>query len=95
MPFPKNVRDATNVADELRGTPLAEHKDEKLMLRSYSVKTSQAYGDLTTMECETEDGVKIKLYTFSQVVADQCRDMDGKLPLIIMPRSVNNYMVIY
>ncbi len=95
MPFPKNVKNATNVANQLKGTPLIDYEGKDLLLRSYTIKTSHAYGELVTLECEDEEGVKIKLYTFSQVCVDQCRDMEGKLPLIISPRKVSNYMVIY
>ncbi|GAJ21599.1 unnamed protein product [marine sediment metagenome] len=95
MPFPKNVKRAADVASTIRGTPLSEHEGRSLLLRSFVIKESTAYGDLVTMECETEENEKLRLYTFSQVIADQCRDMTGRLPLIIVPATKNNYMVIF
>ena len=95
MPFPKEVRKASDVADEIKGRPLAEFENVELLLNSFRIKTSQAFGELVTMECETKDNEPVKLYTFSSVVVDQCREMHDKLPLIIKPTRVANYFIIY
>jgi len=95
MPFPKNVRLAADVAEELRGGKLVDYLDKELVLKGFSIKSSQAFGELVTMDCVNEVGEILRLYTFSQVVVDQCRDVQGSLPLIIIPKQVGKYMVIY
>jgi len=95
MPFPKDVRDAAGVANELKGAPLEQYQGVPLMLESYEEEASAKFGQLCTMYCKTEDGEDVKLSTFSEVVASQLHRVEDHLPLIITPRKESNYYVIY
>jgi len=95
MPFDKKAQDAVEVAKGLRGVPLDEVLDTQLQLNEFTVKPSRSFGQLVNLYCQTEDGEKIKLSTFSEVVADQCEEVAAMLPLIICPKKTANYFTIF
>jgi len=95
MPFPKGVREAGDVAKELRGSPISNYDGTTLLLNSYKVTESGNFGKVIVLECEDEDGGEVKMSTFSEVVIKQVEEIGEKLPLLITPRKVSNYYTIF
>lgn len=95
MPFPKDVKQAGEVAKELRGQLLGEFENQELLLRGYTFSESGQYGKLVLLECEDSEGSEVRISTFSEVVFNQLEIIKDSLPLIIIPRKVSNYYTIY
>ena len=95
MPFPKDARSAADVAKEEMGEPLVNYDGIDLLLKSFSTEDSAKFGQLSILECETEDGTPVRISSFSGVIANQLSRVAGKLPLLIKPTKNGNYFTIY
>jgi len=95
MAFDKNVPYAGDVAKAGRGETIGTYEGVKLQLNSYTTKPSKSFGQISVLECRTEDGDLVRLSTFSEVVAGQLDEIKEDIPCIITPRKVSNYYTIY
>jgi len=95
MPFPSNIPRAADVAAEERGEPISEYEGKDLLLERYETFETDKFGGGVILYCQDENGEPVKLSTFSEVVIKQLEPLKDKLPVIITPRKVSNYYVIY
>lgn len=95
MSFPKGVPIAGEVAKAQQGEPIGNFDGVQLLLESYITKPSRSFGQVTVLECKTEDGESVRLSTFSEVVAEQIDAIKDHIPCIITPQKVSNYFTIY
>lgn len=95
MGFPKELKHAAEITKDQRGQDVSKFLGIPLMLESYQIKPSRSFGALTSLECKNEEGEKVKLSTFSGVIADQAQRLEGLLPLLITVSKVANYYTIY
>lgn len=95
VPFPKGIPKAADIGKDLSGYPLEDYDGIALLLKGYDFKEVEQYGKRYTLYCENEDGKEVKLATFSAVIAEQLSDLAELLPVLIIPRKVENYYTIY
>lgn len=95
MPFPKDVKRPGEVPDIPIMHTIEDFNGKDLLLKRSEVKENQQYGPGTVLICETENGVEVKILTFSEVIREQLVALTDHLPLIIRPVNNGTYYTIY
>ena len=95
MPFPKDVKRPYEVPEIAILKKIEDFNGRDLMLRGTKVKENEQYGNGVVLLCEDENGLEVKILTFSQVIAEQLVALTDHLPLIIRPVNNGTYFTIY
>ena len=95
MGFPKEVKRPADNPDIPIVHRIDDFNGQELMLKETGIQPNEQYGNGLMLYCETDKGVKVKILTFSQVIAEQASVLEPHLPLIIKPLNNGTYYTIY